>query len=363
MKIKRTSRYLNSCAWVLAIAAIIVTFIGTAKANPNKETPPALGTESHGGDILRARSLHLRDVLTLSEQELNEKNLSGTLKPTKFDLKKAWKGLAIAHKRLPPSSLQSLIQFMLVGDKNGNIFDDVERSKYDTKIYPSPTETDLTKPEYQDCLDYHGQAATAGAGLNDRFGTICFDTRRLTEEGASLVDLVAIASHEHAHHFGAEEDLAIELQRFITVNESVLYSVANQLEEIEASPNGLVVETSEVDRDGKIIFQVLDSKTRLPVMSSEYGFGSTNSLLGYQKNEAYVQNKADALEHVYSFSDYTYLGSLAGYVFRVQSLNAVPYSADAILQVTIVKADGTTVKQAQMPKPQLAGSDCRILIR
>jgi hypothetical protein len=68
------------------------------------------------------------------------------------------------------------------------------------------------------CSDVGGQAA-GGAMLNDLGGNICLSPKRLAEVGSSKAEIVGLAIHEHAHHFGySDKDYAIYGAVFKTVS-------------------------------------------------------------------------------------------------------------------------------------------------
>ena len=60
-------------------------------------------------------------------------------------------------------------------------------------------------------------AKDASAGLGEMGGAICFDPRLLATKNVSNPELQALALHEHAHHFEAEEDQAIRIETAILV--------------------------------------------------------------------------------------------------------------------------------------------------
>jgi hypothetical protein len=64
--------------------------------------------------------------------------------------------------------------------------------------------SDLQKSRYvikESCAYIGGQAA-AGAKANELGGDICFSPKRLAELGSTKAEVVGLAAHEHAHHFG-----------------------------------------------------------------------------------------------------------------------------------------------------------------
>lgn len=57
-----------------------------------------------------------------------------------------------------------------------------------------------------ECLDRNGVARAATSTLNDPGGEICFDAGRIAEQRIVLSELVGLALHEHAHHFGDADE-------------------------------------------------------------------------------------------------------------------------------------------------------------
>mgnify|MGYP001559401796 CR=1 FL=1 len=64
---------------------------------------------------------------------------------------------------------------------------------------------DLLRSPYfvaSSCLDSLGEERAATAPSGDRSGPICFNAGRLAAENASNGEILGLALHEHAHHFG-----------------------------------------------------------------------------------------------------------------------------------------------------------------
>lgn len=80
--------------------------------------------------------------------------------------------------------------------------------------------TDIADSNYtlrDSCSEVGGQAA-GGAMPNDLGGDICLSPRRLAEIGSSKAEIVGLAVHEYAHHFGySDKDYAIYKAVFSTV--------------------------------------------------------------------------------------------------------------------------------------------------
>ena len=146
------------------------------------------GYESHGGDTLRARAeLIERYVLEDLKTDLLEtgfKNLEGTIHnvdASKFESK---------------ADARFWGQMVLNG-----LREDIERSRYTVS---------------GGC--YEGKVSKdASAGLGELGGAICFDPESLAAKNVSLAEIQALAIHEHAHHYKAEEAMAIRMETAILV--------------------------------------------------------------------------------------------------------------------------------------------------
>lgn len=69
-----------------------------------------------------------------------------------------------------------------------------------------------------ECRDKYGNSVAATALNNDYRGPICFSAKRLAEMSVGKAEIIGLALHEYAHHFGFEDmDSAIYLAVFKTV--------------------------------------------------------------------------------------------------------------------------------------------------
>lgn len=58
----------------------------------------------------------------------------------------------------------------------------------------------------------NGEKKPAATVLNQMAQTICFDPKELARQGTTQREIVALAFHEHAHHFGFSEEEALEIE-------------------------------------------------------------------------------------------------------------------------------------------------------
>ena len=74
----------------------------------------------------------------------------------------------------------------------GGIDNDIDHSSYEIL-------------ESGPCVDYLKMPKDASSKLDDLGGTICFSADQLTKDKATAAELITLAIHEHAHHFGDKD--------------------------------------------------------------------------------------------------------------------------------------------------------------
>lgn len=276
---------------ILLFFSVIACTEKVQTSNPTTLETTFQGTETHGGDILRARALSYRDSLLLNESQLKAKQLRDgeSEVPVRDQALKIWKAISMSYKRMPDSKLRINLEFLVHGDSNGDIFADIQTSPYTVKVFRSPVDPNLNNPEYGVCTDYHGSESTAGAGLNDRSGTICFDAKKLAVEAASYSDLVALASHEHAHHLGLSEDEAVEIQKFIISNWKALAELGAYYTAAES--NGIVIDDTEAQNGINIIVMATQGPNTLNLTLTDYDQIDLFSHRGLISNKINISNQ------------------------------------------------------------------------
>lgn len=221
--------------------------------------PTAQGTETHGGDVLTARALKIKEQLSRPKKPLlppdpkfsdkfddNTSDGAGMSRRSfKENMRVLWSGLYASVDQLDGQK-KNLIHKMIKGDQWGSIFQDINNSPYEPTGFTngsclnntssSTANTPPPESESPRCIDHQGRISTAAAQLNargvetEKDRAICFDVCLLAQGSPTEYELLAIASHEHAHHFGADEANAVELQTFINLHWAELMRIGSKME-------------------------------------------------------------------------------------------------------------------------------------
>lgn len=138
----------------------------------------AHGSGAHGGDPVEVRRLDMVEFIN-TELRQNLLDLTGYLNLNVIE--------SVGIRR----AVQDLLDRDLAGD--------VRSSPYIIR---------------DSCVDGQGRQKAATSNLNEMGGEICFNPRFLARQNASNSEIVALAFHEHAHHFGYADSDA-RLQRAI----------------------------------------------------------------------------------------------------------------------------------------------------
>ncbi|MCB0414937.1 MAG: hypothetical protein KDD50_11420, partial [Bdellovibrionales bacterium] len=225
----------------LFIPLAMILFMATAcqpkieKYTLTKEVPSANahdsghadGTEAYGGDVTPSVALKIYDTLTYTSDQLAEETkLKGSgsrvegiplpKTPTfKDDMKSIWLGIAQylkggRLKNINGKNYATVALKLLDNGTGKDIFYDIEHSPYDVKFgekYDWIDPKRMSQYNFGKCKDYLGDYRAAGAKLNDIGGPICINVTELAKQisDEELNKLFAMASHEHCHHFGFEE--------------------------------------------------------------------------------------------------------------------------------------------------------------
>ena len=166
-----------------------------------------------------------------------------------FELKKTVKQVfkilefQVRNKFVDPED-ESIFSRMLGADFSGDTFDifhDIEKSKYNLKL----------EGQCQESIP--GGFKDASTTMNKKRSSICFSLDSLKRLPIQAVpfQLIALAVHEHAHHYGFSEDDAISAQKrvLLTLNFGLLNST--YMKTISAA--------ASVRDDSESILKVLDS--------------------------------------------------------------------------------------------------------
>ena len=133
-----------------------------------------MGQETHGGDPLQGRVIEIKEYI-------------------KDNLKK------------------DLIDYILFLKMNPNSIRDDKMRDIFLKLISAGIEEDVGGSHYnilleQACTDSDGKQVAGSSRLNEIGGDICFSAYRLSEQNASHAEMVALAFHEHSHHYGIKDE-------------------------------------------------------------------------------------------------------------------------------------------------------------
>lgn len=229
-----------------------------------EQQPNQQGTETHGGNITPSAMMKLYDYFTITEEDVKKKEphppvgsnelwyRGETVKGAMFFL---WKGIELRYKAglikdYNGNRLNYILGEMFREGPQGNIFTDIENTKYDIKFTKKLDWMDpqrASQYQYGVCIDINKEVSAAAAKLNDRDGDICVNANEMVRQspGMELPAIWGILSHEHAHHFGFTEQDSVDLQNFVSQSDSnSLFSAGEYYEgflssvgEVESQPD------------------------------------------------------------------------------------------------------------------------------
>ena len=141
-----------------------------------------------------------------------------------------------------------IVQDMYLKMKEGNLIKDIENSKY---IFSENT-TDLA------CLDSNLENRASTSVRNELNGEICWDLEELALQNATRSSLLSLAIHEHAHHFGFEDE------------DEILTKYFTDLIDINPSRFDIYVDYYEIKKD-----YTIDYSQNLVTEFHHYKYGDT----------------------------------------------------------------------------------------
>jgi hypothetical protein len=173
-------------------------------------SPQQGGVDGGGGNYVGAEPKQVRAIFEGDNGFNLKETIKDTFKTIEFQV----------TNKFVDAEIESIFSRMLGSDFLGDEFDiyqDIDKSPY------------KLKPEGPCLEDILGGFTDASTEMNKKGSPICFSLERLTELPVQAIpfQLVALAVHEHAHHYGFSEEDAVKAQEQILkiLNQGLVNSI------------------------------------------------------------------------------------------------------------------------------------------
>jgi hypothetical protein len=216
---------------------------GSKPKDPPKPSQMNGGVDSGGGNAIRSQPEEVQKIFD-GQNGFNLKKATGAIFKI-LDLQ--------SRNALLTPNLKKMVNTMLAkSSADSSIYEDINSSSYNL-IQKGP------------CIDGYGEQKDAGTKIGSLKAEICFSMERLTQIPLQAIpaQLIALAIHEHSHHYGFSEVDAVELQNHVLsimmnkIDIERFMSLAMSMENIngESKLLGVRLNKKEVP-DYKICYQI-----------------------------------------------------------------------------------------------------------